>query len=553
MAQDRPRSRLREAFFKGAKAGVIALLFAFLLRLGGLAPFPPEAATEAFISIVPASLEEPAVQQLGDLAGLLTLLAASLVTLAAYGILAVLYEKYFRARFPSSFSRLESSLLISTVPWLVFGFVFFPITGYSLFGESSAFASSDTTWIFPITLFFSQLLFGLILSITPTPSHAVPAQTPPAVDGTVDLGGRVKRLADRREFIERAAILGVSLLLSITSIGRIASAISQQGSLLSQGGGPIDLASAPPIFRDPRLQSLVDSEVTSNESFYRVAIDLFDPSVSSSAWSLSVSGAVAKPKTYGLADVEALPSVDEYNTFECVSNVVNGNLIGNAKWTGVRISDLLNDVGGVLPGASYVVFYSVDGYSVGIPLAKASLSDSLLAYKMNGVALPVRHGYPLRAVIPGLYGMMSAKWINRIQVVDSVYVGYWQTRGWTNDATVFTQALILIPSNQSSVSLSQNNGSVILGGVAYAGDRGISKVEVSVDGGKTWAQAQLKNSLSNLTWTLWAYEWFPPEAGSYNVYVRATDGTGAVQTSAATDTYPNGATGYAMITINVTS
>ena len=110
MAQAKPHYRLREAFFRGAEGGVVALIFAFLLRLGGLAPFPPEAATEAFISIVPASLEEPAVQQLGDLAGLLTLLVASIVTLAAYGILAVLYEKYFRARFPSSLSRLESSL-----------------------------------------------------------------------------------------------------------------------------------------------------------------------------------------------------------------------------------------------------------------------------------------------------------------------------------------------------------------------------------------------------------------------------------------------------------
>jgi DMSO/TMAO reductase YedYZ molybdopterin-dependent catalytic subunit len=554
MTQTGQMFRWREAFFNGAKGGFVALFFALLLRLGGLAPFPPEAATEAFISIVPASLEEPAVQQLGDLAGLLTLLVASLATLAAYGILAVLYEKYFRARLPRALSRLESSLLISVAPWLVFGFIFFPLTGYSLFGESSAFASSDTTWLFPITLLFSQFLFGLVLSMTPTPPlSAVVAPSSTVGDVAVGVGGKAKGVTGRREFIERAAILGVSLLLSLTSIGRIASAISQQGTLLSQGGGPINLQNAPAIFRDPRLQSLVDSEVTSNESFYRVAIDLFDPSVSSSAWSLAVSGAVGKPKTYTLADVEALPSVDEYNTFECVSNVVNGNLIGNAKWTGVRISDLLTDVGGLQAGASYLVFYSVDGYTVGIPVTKALMSDSILAYKMNGVSLPVKHGYPLRAVIPGLYGMMSAKWINRIQVVDSVYVGYWQTRGWTNDATVFTQALILIPGDQSSVSLAQNNGSVIFGGVAYAGDRGISKVEVSVDGGKTWLQAQLKSALSNATWTLWAYEWLPSAAGSYNVYVRATDGTGAIQTSAATGTYPNGATGYAMITINVTS
>src|SRR5712692_7560253 len=241
MVQGGPALRLREVFFRGAKGGFVALFLALLLRLGGLAPFPPEAATEAFISIVPASLEEPAVQQLGELAGLLTLLAASLVTLVAYGILAVLYEKYFRARFPRTLSRLESSLLVSVAPWLVFGFVFFPLTGYSLFGESSAFASSDTTWIFPITLLFSQFLFGFILSMTPTPVHTVAPQSSSAGGGPVDVGGKAKRVTGRREFIERATLLGASLILSLTSIGRIASALSQQGSLLSQGGGPINL------------------------------------------------------------------------------------------------------------------------------------------------------------------------------------------------------------------------------------------------------------------------------------------------------------------------
>lgn len=544
---------MRSLFFSGMLGGVAALFFGFLLRLGGLAPFPPEAATEFFVSIVPASIEEPAVQQLGDLAGLLTLLIASLVVLAIYGVLAILFDRYFRSRLPSRLSLMEGNLLLSLVPWVVLGVVFFPVTGYAVFGESSAFASPDTTWIFPITLLLSQLLYGLVLSMNAA-QVILPVSTSSSL-GREKAGAPQKKplSTGRRDFIEKAAVLGISLILSLTSIDRIVSAISQQGTLLSQGGGPIDLQNAPPIFMDPRLKSLVDSEVSSNDSFYRVAIDLFDPSVSSSTWSLLVSGAVADSKTYNLAGVEALPSVDEYNTFECVSNVVNGNLIGNAKWTGVRISDLLNDVGGVLSGASYVVFYSVDDYSVGIPVSKALMSNSILAYKMNGVSLPVKHGYPLRAVIPGLYGMMSAKWINRIQVVDSVYAGYWQTRGWTNDATVFTQALIIIPGDQSSVSLSQNNGSVILGGVAYAGDRGISKVEVSVDSGKTWTPATIKPSLSNVTWTLWAYEWFPTASGSYNIYVRATDGAGAVQTSAQRGTYPNGATGYAMIRINVTS
>ncbi len=131
------------------------------------------------------------------------------------------------------------------------------------------------------------------------------------------------------------------------------------------------------------------------------------------------------------------------------------------------------------------MFCSVDDYSVGIPIEKAMMEDSLLVYKMNDQTLPLGHGFPLRAVIPGLYGMMSAKWIRKIEVVDSVYVGYWQTRGWSNDATIHTLAFINAPSPLESVSFSQNKGSVIIRRVAFAGDRGISKVEVSVDGKKT--------------------------------------------------------------------
>ncbi len=543
---------MRTAFIRGAKGGVLALVFGFLLRLGGLAPFPPEAAIESFISIVPASIEEPAVQQLGDLAGLLGLVGATIIAVAIYGVLGIIFERYFGpARTLASLSRLERALLYSVLPWLAFGFVLFPVTGYSIFGQSSAFGSPDTVWIFPLTLLLSQLLFGSVLSSDFFLSKRF-ATARSKIDETAG-PLREPRSPSRRAFIEKGAVLVSAVALGLSSVGRMLSSLAQLATLSPSGTGAINLQDAPQVFSDPRLQGLVNSEVTSNGSFYRVAIDLFDPSVASSSWSLLLSGAVLNPKKYGLTELAALPSVDEYNTFECVSNIVNGNLIGNAKWTGVRISDLLGDAGGALPGAKYVVFYSVDGYSVGIPMAKAVMQESILAYRMNDATLPVKHGYPLRAVIPGLYGMMSAKWINEIKVVDSVYEGYWQTRGWTNQASVRTEALILVPDGQSPASLSKNNGSVLLGGVAYAGDRGISRVEVSTDGGKTWKPAELKKPLSSLTWALWAYEWRPDSTGAYDIYARATDGAGEVQTSAVADTFPDGATGYAMVRVNVAS
>ena len=536
-------------FNRGVQGGILTVLFGFILRLASLAPFPPEAATEALISVIPASIEEPAVQQLGDLAGLLTLLGGSLFLVAVYGILGIIFEKYVdRDKRLGFLSRLEHALLLSIAVWLVVGLLFFPLTGYSIFGQSSAFASPDTIWIFPISLLISQLLFGLSISRGPT-------RLPQPARSSSEPHELIKKTpwtyVTRRAFIERSAILVSAVALGLVSAGALLSGLAES-SAPGSGGTPIDLIDAPPIFSDPRLSSLVDSEVTTNSSFYRVAIDLFDPSVSSAYWSLALSGAVANPKKYSMTQLQALPSMDMYDTFLCVSNPVNGPLAGNAKWTGLKISDLIADAGGLLPGAQYIVFYSVDGYSVGLPVSKATAPDSILAYRMNDATLPVKHGYPLRAVIPGLYGMMSAKWINSIKVIDSVYDGYWQTRGWTNDATVNTQSFIMIPGDGSSVSLSANNGSVILGGVAYAGERGISKVEVSVDGGRTWTVAVLKNALSNVTWRLWALDWHPISNGTYNIYVRATDGAGSTQISAATDTFPNGATGYAVIQVNVT-
>jgi hypothetical protein len=264
-------------------------------------------------------------------------------------------------------------------------------------------------------------------------------------------------------------------------------------------------------------------------------------------------GLIANPKKYSLAEVKTLPKVQQYDTFICISNTINGGLISNAEWGGVRLSDLFADAGGVSPRATYVVFYSIDGYSVGIPLARALEPASMLAYEMNGIDLPQRHGYPLRAVIPGLYGMMSAKWVRQVELSDSVHVGFWQTRGWSNDAAVHTVAFIRVPQDGATVSISHYGGVVLLGGTAFAGDRGISKVEVSVDGGSSWQAATLKPPASDLTWVLWAYEWRPQGPGSYVIYARATDGEGGLQTSVQADTFPSGATGYAMSTVNVVS
>ena len=541
-------SGLRAPFERGFSAALTVLLLWFIARLGGLAPFPPESALVAFLSVIPESIEEPAVQGLGELAGLVGLVVAALIAAVLYGLLGVFYDRYVlrRAGVLGRLSTLERALVYSLVPWLVFGVVVLPLAGGSFFGVASGFASPGVAWAFPLTTLVFQLLWGILLwARMPTP---------------VLNGGSIEaapRDSGRRTFIERGLVLAGSAVLVLVSLGSALGALTAEGGVLSEGapsilpGSAINTQDAPAIFGDPRLAPLVNSEMTSNDSFYRVAIDLFDPSVDATAWSLSLSGLVGNPKTYSLSDIQRLPTVTEYDTFLCVSNLINGGLISNAEWGGVRLSDLFADAGGVGLGATYVVFYSVDGYSVSIPLAKALEQTSILAYEMNGVPLPQRHGYPLRAVIPGLYGMMSAKWVRRVELRNSVEFGYWQTRGWSNDATVQTVTFVRIPQDGASVSLSQDDGSVLLGGMAFAGDRGISKVEVSVDGGSRWEEAVLKPPASALTWVLWAFSWRPPAPGKYVVYARATDGGGQLQTSTQADPYPSGATGYVMSTVNV--
>ncbi len=555
--------RLRELwspFIRGAIAGIIALAVNFFFRLGGYVPFPPESAIEAFIKIIPESIQEPSVQTLGDLAGELGLLVATMVAVAAYGILGIVFERVYAPKVKGvrRLSKFEKFLLYSFVPWIFFGLVVFPLTGASLFGINGVVVSSTSLWSFPLILLLVQAIYGVGLAWQYKYDRILVAQRPvqttkSAIPFSSPSYSMKPRSVARREFLEKGALTVGALGLAFLSLDQLLPSLLSSTSSGIPSGTSFTQTGTPPIFSDPRLATLVNSEITSNDTFYRVAIDIFDPSVDASTWNLQLGGLVGNPKNYALQDLKNLPLTEEYSTFECVSNNVNGNLISNAKWSGVKISDLFKDAGGAQASASNVIFYSVDGYSVQIPIAQAMMPDSILAYEMNGVDLPVKHGYPLRAVIPGLYGMMSGKWLNKIELAGSAYSGYWQTRGWTQNATVETLAFISVPGDGASASLSKNNGSVILGGVAFAGDRGISKVEVSVDKGKTWQVAQLKPEISPLTWRLWAYDWSPSSSGNYEVYARATDGTGATQTSVATPTFPNGATGYAMIAVNVTS
>jgi DMSO/TMAO reductase YedYZ molybdopterin-dependent catalytic subunit len=280
-------------------------------------------------------------------------------------------------------------------------------------------------------------------------------------------------------------------------------------------------------------------EVTPNDKFYTISIGLFDPTINPKTWKLTLHGLVEKPLQLSLDELKVLPAHEAYVTFACISNEIGGKLIGNARWKGVPLHTLL-EMAQLKPEARKVILRSDDGYSTGIPLERCLRPQTFLAYEMNGRELPNNHGFPLRAVVPGYYGMKQPKWLTEIEVVADDYLGYWEERGWADEAVVKTLSRVDVPAHRAQVPVS----GAPIGGIAFAGDRGIRQVEFSLDGGKTWQVSVLKPPLSPYAWTLWAAELALPGGGEYVLAVRATDGQGIVQDERVSEPLPDGVSGY---------
>ena len=291
----------------------------------------------------------------------------------------------------------------------------------------------------------------------------------------------------------------------------------------------------------------VSPEITPVANFYIVSKNFGDPVVDEHGWSLSVGGAVDKPLKLSLADLRALPSATEYVTLACISNNVGGELISTGSFTGVRLRDLLANANPRVNG-TWAAFKARDGYAESLPMSLiGGAPEILVAYDLDGAPLPNAHGFPARILLPGHYGMKGPKWLDSIDLVDHESGGFWEAQGWDHNAVVKTTARFDVPANGDIVKI----GAIFLAGVAFAGTRGISKVEFSTDGGRNWSSADFKAPLSPLTWVLWSATWTPGSEGAYQLQVRATDGTGAMQDSKSTPSYPNGASGYHTIQVNV--
>ncbi|MGI8827362.1 MAG: molybdopterin-dependent oxidoreductase [Chloroflexota bacterium] len=288
------------------------------------------------------------------------------------------------------------------------------------------------------------------------------------------------------------------------------------------------------------------SALTPNDKFYVVTKNLLDPAPRLSDWALDVGGMVNSPGTYGsLAALQRLPQQERAVTLECISLTVANHLISTAAWRGVLLEDVLKDRGGVKTGANRIVFHSADGYTSSLPLQQVLANKTMLAWHMNGVPLPSRHGFPLRAIVPGYYGEKSAKWLVGIELIDHNFKDFYDGEGWAKHPSK-TFSRIDVPAKNRTI-----HGATTLQGIAFAGVRGIKMVEVSTDCGKTWSKATLKTPLSPQAWVFWTWPWANPAPGHHVLTVRATDGTGVLQTPTFERAPPDGASGYHFVPVRV--
>jgi DMSO/TMAO reductase YedYZ molybdopterin-dependent catalytic subunit len=361
-------------------------------------------------------------------------------------------------------------------------------------------------------------------------------------DGTAVMMG-----VDRRQFITGAVTVGSAAVVT-GGVGRVL----QQRFEVNEERANLQLPdvddSAQNVAGDFELGvDGIESFVVPNDSFYRIDTALVVPQVKVDSWKLNIDGLVDTPLELTFDDLLARPQIERHITLSCVSNAVGGGLVGNAVWQGVLLKDILDEAG-VQDGAEQVVSRSTDGWTCGSPIeAIMDGRDAMLAIAMNGEPLPARHGYPVRIVVPGLFGYVSAtKWVTDIRLTRwDEFDAYWIPRGWSKRGPVKTMARIDTPRSGAARS-----GEVAIGGVAWAVHRGVSKVQIRVDEGE-WRDAELGSVPSADTWVQWVYRLNDAEPGRHTVEVRAFDGSGEPQPEEPAAVAPNGAQGYHRISLTV--
>lgn len=352
----------------------------------------------------------------------------------------------------------------------------------------------------------------------------------------------MRRGFTRRELLKHAGAGAIMLGLGLSAAGkmqRTAWALTEEERHALLMKGTVD------------FKGFVAKEITPNDDFYITTYSSEVPDTKVDSFRLSVEGKVDKPFSLTMKQIEDMRDRTEFVTMQCIGNPIGGSAISNALWDGVTLRKVIERAA---PGKGIVktVFHADDGYSDSIPYSLSVSDDVFMAFRMNDKPLPGVHGFPLRMIVPGIYGMKSVKWVSKIELVDYDYKGYWEKRGWSDEAVIPVRSQILMPMDGKSI----RKGSYVIGGIALGGRFGISRVQVSLDDGRTWHEAETKKPLSRWAWTLWRYDWKAEETGDYTIKVRAFDRQGKVQETPSflgriLGTYPDGAKGLHSVRVTV--
>jgi DMSO/TMAO reductase YedYZ molybdopterin-dependent catalytic subunit len=558
------KQQFNTGFIAGLGAGIIATAFMLILNqaLGGISL--PEVFGSFLTALMPAAMFDYLRQMIGGDAKhylFYGIIVGQCLVFALCGGLYNLYlarvvhvvavREFYKSEKPrvnveeleptDGKLQLYQGLLLAFLLWLLVGLVLLPLTGAGIFGASLAIGLNNTL----VSLAVVGVVYGLLFVVMQ--NWLVTRDYKKTADGVEEQEGGLTRrtLLQRGLIIAGIGLLGYGAWRFIVQGANTATA--PVSKLLQRYKSKIV---PPPVanYGEVHPARFLSPEITSNDQYYVVSKNLFaDPTVDAGSWRLTVDGYVDKPYTLNYQELLALPMQQQYESMMCVSNEVGGPYMSNALWEGVRLKDLLVRAG-VKSGAVKVVFYATDDYSDSIHLDKALEPTTLLAVHMNGATLPQVHGFPARMLVPGIYGMKHCKWLTRIQVVARDYQGYWQERGWSDPAPIRMTSRIDTPLIGSQAPAHQLT---YVGGVAFSGNKGISEVDISLDGGNSWQLATLKRPLSDLTWVLWEYPWQPTSPGSYTLIVRAVDMEGNVQDPNVAPPAPDGSSGYHTVAVSV--
>ncbi|MFN2483494.1 MAG: molybdopterin-dependent oxidoreductase [Candidatus Limnocylindria bacterium] len=473
--------RLRSGATAGVGGAAIGLAAAFVVRVATGVPSLPEVVAERITLVMPLVVFDALLGLLGPLAKPLLVVVIAVGVLIAGGVAGWLAARWLDSR-------------------RVAGIALTALVGVAAVGLAGIIGATQTPTL------VGAALGAVALGVTYWRAYDPEATAPtPEAD------------ANRRHLLQWGAI-GLGLIV----VGGAA-----LRWLTSSSGRP--------------TAGRLPTRITPNDVFYLISKNLVDPVVDGSTWRLEVGGLVEEELSLTLDDVRALPAVDQVQTLECISNEVGGHLISTAEWRGVRLRELLARA---RPSgdAVEVKLTAADGYTESFPAELVADDRVLLAYQMNGEPLPDKHGFPLRLLLPGRYGMKGPKWLTKIELVDTPYEGYWEQRGWSKEAIIKTMSRIDAPATSAELRRAATDV-VELAGIAFSGERGISRVELRIGEEDRWVQASLEPAFSELAWQFWRYDW-RPEPGTYEVAVRATDGYGNLQDARVAPTLPDGASGY---------